>query len=213
VLPAGLSLDEFPLRSGPPAAGPERLLFVGRLVRRKGVDVLLRALALLPDARLEVCGEGEERPALERLAAELGVAERVRFHGGLGRAEARDRLLDAHLLVLPSRTMPDGEVETLGVAILEALATGVPVVATRSGGIESAVPPSRRPELVPEDDPEELAQRISAVLAEPDPALRAREGRAWVEAEFDWTRQARRIAEVYERALSGPGPGASARPA
>jgi glycosyltransferase involved in cell wall biosynthesis len=206
VLPSGVRLDEFPLRAGPPA-GPPRLLFVGRLVQRKGLDVLLRGLSELRDdlanARLEVCGDGPERRSSEALARRLGLVERVRFLGARPRREVRQLIRDSHLLVLPSRTMPDGEIETLGVVLLEAMATGVPVVATDSGGIPAAFPPGRRNELVPEGDPEALATRILAVLSEADPAERIREGREWVEREYSWERLAPRMEALYERTLGG----------
>jgi colanic acid/amylovoran biosynthesis glycosyltransferase len=204
VLPAGVSLEEFPLRPGPPPE-PVRLLFVGRLVRRKGVDVLLRALVecrrSLGAVTLDLYGDGPEREALERLAAELGVRDAVSFHGVGTRADVRQALAGAHALVLPSRTMPDGEIETLGVVLIEALASGVPVVATRSGGIPSAVPPEWRDELVPEETPDELARAIAAAVTHPSREERAARGREWVEAEYSWAGLAARIEQVYLRTL------------
>jgi colanic acid/amylovoran biosynthesis glycosyltransferase len=216
VLPSGVRLEDFPLRAEPPRP-PVRLVFVGRLVRRKGLDVLLRALSEcrreLGDVQLEVCGDGAEREALEHLAAELGVREAVVFRGALERGQVREALSRAHALVLPSRTMPDGEIETLGVVILEALASGVPVVATRSGGIPSALPPGWRDELVPEDSPAELAAAVLAAVTRPDPGARAALGREWVEREYSWGSLGARLERLYLRALGASDGLAEAAPA
>jgi glycosyltransferase involved in cell wall biosynthesis len=210
ILPAGVRLDLFPERSRIPPADPARLLYAGRLVRRKGLDVLLHAFGELqtqrPDITLEVVGDGEERAEYEELARTVAPGGNVRFLGACGRDDVLRALQSAHVLILPSRTMPSGEVEGSPVIVKEALAVGVPVVATRNGGLPEVIPPAYRDELVPEDDPAALATRLEAILQDapawPD---RARVGRAWVEAEFDWGVLGRRTAEVYARlAASNP---------
>jgi glycosyltransferase involved in cell wall biosynthesis len=130
-------LFRFPLdRVG--ARGP-RVLVVGFLTPRKGVDILLRAFAeafdVEPGAVLEIAGEGPQLPFLKDLARTLGVADRVEFTGALTREGVRDAMARADLFVLPSFA------ETFGVVLIEALATGLAVIATRCGGPESFVTP------------------------------------------------------------------------
>jgi glycosyltransferase involved in cell wall biosynthesis len=150
--------------------GPDAhlLLAVAALVPRKGVDVLLAALARLAGEGLRpelwIAGQGPARAGLERQARELGLSERVRFLGE--RDDVADLLAACDVFILPSRR------EGLGVAALEAMAAGRPVVATRVGGLAEAVVHERTGLLVPPEDPAGLAQALARVLR--DPALRAR---------------------------------------
>jgi glycosyltransferase involved in cell wall biosynthesis len=199
VVPSGIRLERFPFHEAREGEGV-RLLYVGRLIPYKGVDDLLRALPSVPGARLDVIGDGSERAACEALARELGV--NVVFHGALPHAAVAQALIDADVVVMPSRTGADGRVEALGNIVKEALASGREVVATRSGGIPEVIPPDRRAELVPEYDPPALADAINAALARrAEWPERARAGRAWVEQHFDWQLLAPRIAAVYEDTL------------
>jgi glycosyltransferase involved in cell wall biosynthesis len=160
VVPSGVPVPEDP---PPRPAGRGRLVIVAQLVHRKGVDVALRAVAAAardhPQLALTVVGDGPERASLERLAAELGVAERVRFTGALPAPEAELRAAD--LFVLPSR------LDNLPMALLEAMAAGLPVVASRVGGVPDAVLPGTTGLLVPPDDPAALAAAVSALVADP----------------------------------------------
>jgi teichuronic acid biosynthesis glycosyltransferase TuaC len=149
------------------APEPFRLLAVGSLERIKGVDLLIRAYASAfgTDAGvvLEIGGAGPGEADLRRLAAELGIAERVRFLGPLARAEVREAMWRSNLFVSASR------IETFGVALVEAMATGLPVVTTASGGPEDIVASPETGWIVPADD----LRALTAALA-----LARREGRA-----------------------------------
>jgi len=137
---------------------PLHLVTVTRLVPPKGVDVLLRALALLPrTVTLTVVGEGPEATALQRLTRRLGIEDRVRFPGALDRSGVRAAYWAGDVFVLPSR------VETFGVVLLEAMATGLPVIATRCGGPQELVNPSTG-RLVPVDDAHALATAIWSLV-------------------------------------------------
>jgi colanic acid/amylovoran biosynthesis glycosyltransferase len=209
IMPPGVRLDRFALRDGPPPPDPVRLLFVGRLVRRKGLDTLIDALARLrdrrPDVTLDVVGDGAERGAYEQQASRAGLGDAVRFLGPAGWSGVVAALGEAHTLVVPSRTMPSGEVEGSPVVVKEALAVGVPVVATRTGGMAEVMPPDLRHELVAQDDPTQLADAIERVIADPSSwPQRARAGRDWVEAEFDWAALGRRTAAAYARLAAVP---------
>jgi glycosyltransferase involved in cell wall biosynthesis len=165
---------------------------LGRLSREKGMDVLVRALALLPvGTRAVVVGDGPERASLERLAAELGVTDRLELPGW--EDDARARLATFDVLALPSRF------EAFPLAILEAMLAGVPVVATDVGSVVEAVADGETGLLVPPDDPEALAATLERLLA--DGELRARFGRsARVRAELQFTAsvQARSFEALYE---------------
>ena len=126
-----------------------RVLFLGRLVEVKGVDLLIQACAPLAGVTLTIAGDGPERRALERLTIQAGAAARVRFVGQqLG--PAKEALLGAaDLLVLPSRVLPDGRTDSAPVVLLEAMAAGLTVVATRVGGNEELIRHGHNGLLVP----------------------------------------------------------------
>ena len=146
-------------------ASPPELLVAARLVALKGVDVAIDALAHVATAgaRLVIAGDGPERAALELRARRLGA--RVHFLGGVDTV-TRDRLLRAcSAVVIPSRVTPTGRTEGAPLIAVEALAAGVPVIASRVGGLGelSAV------RLVAPDDPRGLARAIDRTLAAPPP--------------------------------------------
>jgi len=206
IIPAGVRLEEFPYRPPRDDAADPRLIFIGRLVPRKGLDVLLRALAgLAPGLHrttLAVIGDGPSRASLEALTAELGLRDRVTFYGALLRPRIRALLHDSDVLVMSSRTMPTGEAEGSPVVTKEALAVGLPVVATDCGGTRETFPPELAGEVVPEDDPRMLAERLTGTLSDPgDWRRRSELGRRFVEERFSWRDLAEQTLAVY-RALA-----------
>lgn len=142
----GIGVDEF-------VAG-----WVGRLSREKGPDVLLDALARVPGVRASFVGDGPRAAALRSRARRLRVADRVRWHGVVPGAAALYAAFD--VFVLSSRT------EGTPMALFEAMAAGVPVIATRVGGVPDVVGPLEA-RLVPPDDPRELAAALTAVRDSP----------------------------------------------
>jgi glycosyltransferase involved in cell wall biosynthesis len=172
-------------------ASGELLLVVAALVHRKGIDVLLDALARLAGDGLHpalwIAGRGPAQPALERHARELGIAARVSFLGE--RTDVADLLAACDVFILPSRR------EGLGVAALEAMAAGRAVVATRVGGLAEAVVDERTGLLVPPEDPAALAAALARVLR--DPELRARLAAAGPERVAEGFR-ADDLVEAYE---------------
>ena len=204
IVPAGVDLERLTFRPDEPPGTP-RLLYLGRLNPQKGPDLLLRALPSVlerhPQAVLEVLGGGPSAAELERLAGALGVADRVRFLGPLpGRAPVVAALRRAHVLVMPSRAMPDGQAEGSPVVTKEAQAVGVALVATDTGGIAETIPPAQRAQLAAGDDPAALAARVSALLDDPEARRRrAEEARRWVEEQFDQRRLAERTVALYAR--------------
>lgn len=183
------------------------LLFAGRLVERKGVRYLLDALARLRDehpVRLEVVGDGAERAALEAHAVEAGVADRVRFHGFVSREELGRRFAACDAFVLPAVVDAKGDVEGLGVVLIEALSHGRPVIASAAGGIVDIVRDGETGLLVPPGDADALARAIVRYVEEPElAASMAAAGRAHVEREFSWPVVIDRLTALYEGLVSG----------
>jgi len=167
---------------------------VAALERRKGHDVLLRALVRLREAvprlRCLVCGDGSERASLERFAQELGIRGLVRFLGE--QRQVANVLAALDVFVQPSRY------EGLGVAVLEAMAAGLPVVAARVGGIPETVREGETGLLVAKEDPEALAAAITELLQDPARAARmGAEGRRRVLAEFSMEAMTDRYERLY----------------
>lgn len=141
-----------------------RLVYVGRLADKKGVDVLVEALARLDGAHLDVIGDGPDRAALEAQARRLGVEDRVRFLGKLPRADVLSALATAHLVVIPSRVGAGGDMDGTPVVLCEAMAAGVPVVASDLGGLGECIADGVDGLLVPPGDVDALAAVLSQAL-------------------------------------------------
>ena len=177
------------------------LVTVGHLVARKRHGDVLRALWLLreshPDASYDVIGDGPERAALERLADDLELDGRVRFHGQLPPAEARAAAQTAGVFVLPSVD------EAFGVAYVEAMAGAVPAIGCRGEpGPEEIAAAGGGLRLVAPGDPEALAAELRALLDEPGWRRELGEAaRATVEAAFTWEQCGRATVAAYEAAL------------
>jgi len=184
----------------PPSGDGPRLVFVGRLTAIKGVRVLLDALAQarLPAAELTLVGDGDERAALEAEARRLGLT--ARFLGYRAQAEVAAELARADALVLPSFA------EGVPVVLMEAMAAGRPVIATRVGGVAELVEDGASGFLVAPGDAAGLAgalARLAALPAEARAAMGAH-GRETVRAEFDIDREAARLAALF-RGAAGDG--------
>jgi teichuronic acid biosynthesis glycosyltransferase TuaC len=194
VVHLGTDLPAHPAHKAPDPT----LVTVGHLVARKRHADVVRALWLLRDShpRLTwtVVGEGPERPALARLAAELGVLRRIHFTGALAHADAVAAARDGGVFVLPSID------EAFGVAYVEALACGVPAIglASEGGPAEiAALGPGML--LVPPRDPAALAEAIRTALA--DPGL-AEAARRTASQHFSWERCGRDTVAAYRDALA-----------
>ena len=178
------------------ATRTDGLLFVGRLTRQKGVDLLLRTLPLLSQSiSLDVVGDGEERTALESLADTLGIAPRVRWHGARRTDELPDFYRAALALVVPSVD------EGLGLVAVEAQLCETPVVALASGGLIDVVEDGVTGLLVPHREPAMLAAAIESVVSRPDRgAALGRAGRERALSHFHPTVAAKRYVDIYETA-------------
>lgn len=194
----GIDLAQFPFCGEP---RPEKIvLFVGRLVEKKGAGYLIQAMQSVqkkhPDARLVILGHGQFRAELEALATELQVA--CDFLGGQPAPVVREWMRKASVLCLPSVTAANGDSEGLPIVLLEALAMGTPVVASRHAGIPEAVLHEQTGLLTAEGDTTEIAASILRLLDNPGFASQVSAlGRARVEECFDLARQTAELEEIY----------------
>ncbi|WP_404815808.1 glycosyltransferase [Streptomyces thermolineatus] len=207
VVPCGVAVDRFTPHgpAAPRGEFPHRLLQIGRLVPRKGAAVSIAALARVPDAELLVVGGPppdrlDDDPEVRRLrdaARAAGVADRVRFTGGVGADEVPALLRSADVVLCPA------DYEPFGIVPLEAMGCGTPVVASAVGGQLDTVADPGTGRLVPPGDPEALAGAVNALLA--DPAQRAAcaaAGRRRVLDRYGWDRVAAATEDVYRDVLA-----------
>lgn len=199
VVPLGVDPDRFRGCARHVDGRATSLLFVGRLRYYKGLETLFRALLLLPEARLSVVGEGPMGARWKRLAAGLGLSDRVRFLGEVPDGDLAEHYATADLFVLPS----SARAEAFGTVLLEAMAAALPVISTELGtGTSWVNRDGVTGRVVPPEHPDELARAIRELL--PNKGLRERMGeaaRARVLAEFTRDAMIGRIHQVYETVL------------
>ncbi len=164
----GVPLQQFPMqRRRAPKNGEWRFLQACRLIPKKGLTTCLRAFAIFqkenPNAELFIAGKGPLQPALEALAAELGISLSVHFTGFLSQADLLSLYHRCHIFMHPSEMPADENQEGIPNSVLEAMATGMPVLATRHGGIPEAVESGRCGALVEERDFEALAAEMKEI--------------------------------------------------
>jgi glycosyltransferase involved in cell wall biosynthesis len=164
----------------PARLGPPRVLSVGRLVAKKGYDVLIRAAAVLRDRGIaftvRIAGEGVEWPGLQRLVHEFDLGRHVTFLGPLSPAELEAEYRAATVFALACRQLPNGDRDGLPNVVLEAMARGLPVVSTTHGGAREAVDDERTGLLATAEDPVALSLALERLVTQPEFA--ARLGRA-----------------------------------
>jgi glycosyltransferase involved in cell wall biosynthesis len=201
LLPLGVDVDRFEPVDHPPPLGSLRVGFVGRLIPHKGVDVLLGAVAHDDRMRVEIFGAGPELAALTRSAARLGLTGRVTFHGHVDEEDIPATYRRFDVLAVPSLPTP-GWLEQFGRVVVEAQASGIPVVASASGALPDVV--GERGLLVPPGDPEALHAALGRLLDEPGLWGRLRSaGIAGAEG-YSWESVADTQMALY-RSVAGPG--------
>lgn len=173
------------------------LFFAGRLQKIKGVDILLKAVAIirksLPDVHLYIAGSGPEEVELKNLAKNLGLEKNVTFLGFISNAEVYSYFKSIDVCVLPSHF------ETFGLAALEAMACGKPVVAANTGGIPYVVDNEKTGLLFERGNLHDLAQKATLLLQNKE--LKEEMGRAGKERakEYTWDKIAKETIEIYEQ--------------
>jgi glycosyltransferase involved in cell wall biosynthesis len=209
VIPYTISLPEAAPAPSMSQDGTGPVLFVGRLVERKGVAHLVEAIARLAGGsvgpRLEIVGDGPERTGLEALAQRLGVADRVVFRGKIPPAELQASYARAAVCVLPSVLDARGDTEGLGVVLLEAMNHGTPVIASRIGGIPDIVEDGVSGLLVPPGDADALAAALRRLRDDPALARRLGEaGRRRLREQFSWPAIVQRWLDLYTGLVTRP---------
>jgi glycosyltransferase involved in cell wall biosynthesis len=209
VIYRGADLGEFAFvdRSGRPPNQPLTVLMVGRMVEKKGHRHAFASLAPLVreghDVRLVVVGEGETYKALRRLRRQLGLRQNIEFLGTTDHAGVREQMAKADLLLQASVTPESGDTEGIPNVIVEAQATGLPVVATRHGGIVEAVRDGETGILVPERDDSAMTAGLLALAKDRERRLSmGRAARRFVESQFNFDTQVAEHLSIYRRVVS-----------
>lgn len=199
VIPFGVDIERWITVPTPPP-GQQRAIFIGRLVRYKGVDILLRALERVPDLRLDIVGSGPESSRLKTLARALAITDRIRWFGEYPDEDLPRRMAEADFLVLPSVTVE----EMFGLVVIEAMAASRPVITTAlPSGVREVNVAGETGLEVPLRDVESLAQALDTLAH--DAALRARMGEAGrlrAERFFSRRRMVQAHLALYERVVA-----------
>jgi colanic acid/amylovoran biosynthesis glycosyltransferase len=209
----GIDCQKFSLRERRVVDGePVRILSAGRLVPKKGIEYAIRAIGLLkernasPRFHFDILGDGPEQPTLLRLVDKLKLQDQVTFHGACAHDQVRDHMNRSHLFIAPSVTAADGDMEGIPTTIMEAMASGMPVISTQHSGIPELIQDGETGLLCRERDFRQLADRIGFLLANPElwPEL-GRQGRRTVEADFNTRKQNAKVLNYYEELLTAEG--------
>jgi colanic acid/amylovoran biosynthesis glycosyltransferase len=204
----GIPLGDFPQVDRPsPADGSWRFVQACRLIAKKGLRTALRAFAKFhtahPSARFLIAGEGPLKDELIQTVGELGLREAVEFRGFLSTADLAKLFAEAHVFLHPSEVTSDQNQEGVPNSMLEAMATGLPVLATQHGGIPEAVTHEQQGLLVPERDAEALHAAMVRITQDADLC------QVWgvaaskrVREEFELERAVLRLEEIYDEALA-----------
>ena len=207
IIPWGATVTIEPGAAESPSECP-LLLFSGRLIERKGVNFLLRAMPFIlaqRKVRLVITGDGHCRATWEELARELGLGEAVTFAGFVSNEELSSLFRACSIYVHPAIYDSRGDTEGLGVVLVEALANRKPVVASAVGGIVDVIKDGETGLLVREKDPEAIAKAVLHLLENPNYAKQLGEqGCAYAMSYFNWDRIIDQYEEIYQRCvLSG----------
>lgn len=200
VIPFGIDETRWADVPRRPLDAPPKAIFIGRLVKFKGLDVLLRALERVPDLRLDIVGAGPEGPRLKTLAQALALADRVRFFGEYPDDDLPRRMAEADFLVLPSVTID----EMFGLVVLEAMAASRPVITTAvPTGVREVNLPGETGLEVPVHDVRSLAEALDTLTRDPFKREKMGDaGRARVEKFFTRQLMTERHLALYERVVA-----------
>ncbi len=206
VIPFGFAIEGACIQQTGGESGVKEILFVGRLIRRKGVQYLVEALSLIRrevDARLIIVGEGFLKGELKRLAQEMRLGDFVSFPGKVSQEELEGHYRNCDVFVLPAIHDASGDTEGLGVVLLEALGFKKPVVASRVGGIADIIEDGKTGLLVPEKDAQALAHAIVRILRD-EKLSRALGQRGYkrVGDVFSWEKIVAGLIQIYSETAS-----------
>ncbi|HRZ30048.1 MAG TPA: glycosyltransferase family 4 protein [Candidatus Paceibacterota bacterium] len=192
IIPNGVDLDKFNFRG---QTKNKTIVTTSRLVKKNGVDTLIRSLTFLPDDyRLKILGVGPDEKKLKNLVRELGLSERVDFVGFVSSENIKDYFAQAEVFARPALS------EGLGNSFLEAMAFGLPVLGTPVGGIVDFLKEGETGWLIPPNDPQTLAEKIKFITKEENGAQVeevTRKARSLVEEKYDWVKIAREMGHLF----------------
>jgi colanic acid/amylovoran biosynthesis glycosyltransferase len=193
----------------PQPDGSIRLVTVGRLVEKKGIEYSIRAVAKVvaihSNITYHVIGEGPLRSDLEQLVHRLGVNHVVKLLGPKDQQEIIEILNNSHISIAPSVTAQDGDQDAPVNTLKEAMAMGLPVIATRHGGIPELVEDGVSGFLVPDRDADAIAERLRYLIEHPEVWPRmGQAGRSYVESHYDIEKLNNELVDIYERLLGEP---------
>jgi glycosyltransferase involved in cell wall biosynthesis len=181
----------------------KQILFVGRLVERKGVKFLIEAFANMVnqiDSRLNIVGTGPDMDMLKALALEKGVADKVIFLGKVTAQELDWYYQNGDVFVLPAVIDSKGDTEGLGVVLIEALTYKIPVIATNCGGIVDIIKDNQTGVLVPEKNSQALADALTKILSDPNYAQTlAQNGYDYVNTKYNWNTITDQIISLFSQ--------------
>ena len=201
IVPFGTAAGACSESEQPRPGGTKQLLFVGRLVERKGIPYLIEALDILAKqfpVHLNIVGSGPEEPHLQELTRSRGLEQSITFHGRISPDELARHYSRCDAFVLPAIVDSRGDTEGLGVVIIEAMSYRRPVVASGVGGIVDLVIDGQTGLRVPPEDSPALARAIARVLTDPDLAQRlGRAGYDHVQQNYSWPAIIKRLDDLY----------------
>ena len=205
----GINLERFTFSKRRKQSGePIKILTVGRLVEKKGHEYTIRAIAKIvkkhKNIRYIIAGDGPLRDKLEDLVTKLEIGKYVKFLGAVEQNEILKLYQQAHIFVLSSVTASDGNKEGIPVVLMEAQATGLPVISTIHSGIPEVVLDGKSGFLVPERDVNALAERLNYLIEHPElwPEM-GFAGRKFVEEKYDIKKLTQQLVEIYQNLTKG----------
>ena len=208
VIPIGVyhdKLDESTRKQGidPLKDKKKQILFLGRLAANKGIKYLVSAmpkiLAAHPDARLIICGEGEEKPSIVNQIKNLGLEGSITFYGTVDLDTLTRLYTTSSVFVLPSIN----RLEAFGIVQLEAMACYTPVVAADIPGVNSVMDIGKSGLLVPKQNPDAISEAVIKILSNPELIISmGARGRQLVETKYDWPIISKEVEAVYRKAIA-----------
>lgn len=206
IMYSGIDLTKFSYSEREPKADNITIIAVGRLHKKKGFPYLLKAFKKVneshPSSRLIIVGEGDEKKKLKKLIKSLKINKYVRLEGLVSHSKMSELLHRSDIFCLPSITTKDGNQEGIPNAIKEAMATGLPVVTTRHGGIPELVSDKWEGLLAPEKNVNALADKMKYLIEHPSLRVQmGKRGREKVEKNFDSAKQVARLEDIYRNLM------------
>jgi glycosyltransferase involved in cell wall biosynthesis len=215
---SGIDLDKFSYKERIfPANGPVRIVYVGRLVEKKGAEILIKAFQrihqVFPQSRLTLIGDGVLKNKLKQLSKNLHIEKHIEFIGALPHNEVAKQLEQAHVFCLPSMKDRTGNQEGIPNAIKEAMACGIPVVSTFHSGIPELIEDGQTGHLVAEKDVDGLAGKLIDLIGQPETWARlGQNARVKIESDFNRQVQTYKLEQLFDQVIKTHGKRESERP-